>query len=231
MTSERQAAVDTLLVVDDDPINVHLVQGILEKCGYASLGALDGETCLRQARTHQPDLVLLDISMPKMDGLAACRALKAAENTAHIPVIFVTANTGDEVLQEAFAAGAADYVHKPVRQVELRVRIEAVLAQVAAARRLAEEEMLKAALETAGGVCHELNQPLQAVMGAVQLQLMDADPSQPLYAALSGIDGHVRRMGEITRKLMQITRYRTRPYFNGIDILDLDGSTQEPNQK
>jgi CheY-like chemotaxis protein len=231
LTSEQQAAVDTLLVVDDDPVNVQMVVRILDKSGYATFTAADGEECLRQARAHGPDLILLDISMPNMDGLAACRALKADEKTAHIPIIFVTAQSGEEVLEEAFEAGAADYVHKPIRQVELRVRIEAALAQVAAARRRAEKETLKAVLETAGGVCHELNQPLQAVMGAVQLQLMDVDPSLPLHAALSEIDEHVRRMGEITRKLMKITRYRTRPYLDGIQILDLEGSTENSPKK
>ena len=211
LTSERQAAAHTLLVVDDNSVNVQLYVKILAKHGYATLTAADGEECLRQARTYQPDLILLDISMPNMDGRAACRTLKADEKTAHIPIIFVTARAGDEALEKAFEAGAADYVHKPIRQVELRVRIEASLAQVAAARRQAEKETLKAVLETAGGVCHELNQPLQAVMGAVQLQLMDVDPSHPLHAALRHIDGQVRRMGEITRKLMTITHYRTRP--------------------
>lgn len=231
LTSLKAGAVDTLLVVDDEPINVQLVVRILDRCGYATLTAGDGEACLCQARAHQPDLILLDISMPKMDGLAACRALKADEKTAHIPVIFVTSSTGDEILQEAFAAGATDYVHKPVWQVELRVRIEAALAQVAAARRLADEETLKAVLETAGGVCHELNQPLQAVMGAVQLQLMDVDPSLPLHGALTEIDRDVRRMGEITRKLTKITRYRTRPYLDGVQILDIEESATKPNKK
>lgn len=228
LTSELQAAVGTLLVVDDNPVNVLLYVKILAKNSYSTLTAADGEECLRQARTHRPDLILLDINMPNMDGLAACRALKADEKTAQIPIIFVTTHTGDEILKEAFAAGAADYVHKPIRQVELRVRIEAALAQVAAARRQVEKESLKAVLETAGGVCHELNQPLQAIMGTVQLQLMDVDPSQPLHAALSDIDRHARRMGEITRKLMQITRYRTRPYLDGIQILDIEGSIDKP---
>lgn len=228
MTSEQHAVADTLLVVDDNPVNVQLASSILNKSGYATLTAADGEECLRQARAHQPDLILLDINMPNLDGLAACKALKADDRTAHIPIIFVTARTGDEILEEAFEAGAADYVHKPIRQVELRVRIEAALAQVAAARRQVEKETLKAVLETAGGVCHELNQPLQTVMGAVQLQLMDVDPSQPIYAALNEIDGQVRRMGEITRKLMKITRYRTRPYIDGVQILDIEESTEQP---
>lgn len=231
LTSEQRTAEDTLLVVDDDPINVQIYVNILAKSGYATLCATDGEECLRQARTHRPDLILLDINMPNMDGLAACRVLKADEKTAPIPIIFVTAHTDDEALREAFDAGAADYVHKPIRQVELKVRIEAALAQVAATRRQVEKESLKAVLETAGGVCHELNQPLQAIMGTVQLQLMDLDPAQPLHATLSDIDRHARRIGEITRKLMQITRYRTRPYLDGVQILDIEGSTETSFKK
>lgn len=120
----------TVLVVEDHPANMKLVVLLLEKAGYAVLQADDAERGLALAREHRPDLVLMDIQLPGVDGLAATRRLKADPQTAGIKVVALTAfaMTGDE--RRVFDAGCDDYISKPVRYREL---LDAVQRQLAGA--------------------------------------------------------------------------------------------------
>lgn len=217
------------MIVEDDPICSEFARAMLVDAGYGICAARDGRQCLEQVSECLPDLILMDVSMPGMDGIQACRQLKAGATCKHIPVIFVTGNTDDQTLEAAFDAGGSDYVLKPVRRVELLARVRTALAQRRMSLKLAEEEKLKGVLETAGGVCHELNQPLQFVLGAVQLLMLDVSPDSSLYANLDTIRARIEQMGEITRKLAEITRLRTRKYVGGKDIIDIDQSISGSN--
>lgn len=212
----------TVLAVEDDPITLKIITAMLENAGYQSHSAADGRQCLDMVRTVCPDAILMDIVMPVMDGMEVCRQLKEDETLAQIPIIFVTSSADDQTLQAAFDAGCSDFVRKPISRVELLARVQSVLAQRRAARKMAEDQKLKGMLETAGGVCHELNQPLQYILGAVQILMMDTPPEDPAYQSLEHIFERVSRMGEITRKLTAITQYRTRKYAGGHEILDID---------
>lgn len=216
----------TILVADDDPIVIQLLTHMLTEAGYEADAVSDGQQCLERVAQAQPDLILMDISMPEMDGVTACRRLKEMPGLEHIPVVFVTSNADDETLEGAFAAGGSDYVRKPVNRVELLVRVGSVLAQQEALEKLAEKERLKAALETAGGVCHSLNQPLQYVLGAVQILMMDLDPDDQMYKQLDKVRVKLEQIGDITSKMARITQYQTRAHAGGQIILDIDKSIQ-----
>lgn len=104
---------DTVLIVDDTPTNVAMMAGLL-KGKYATKVATNGEKALALAAAQdRPDLILLDIDMPGMDGYEVCRRLKANSSTTDIPVIFLTARTEAEDEQKGFQCGAVDYIHKP----------------------------------------------------------------------------------------------------------------------
>jgi CheY-like chemotaxis protein len=217
----------TILVVDDEEINIEVVASILNANGYIVEKAQSGQSCLKAARRSRPDLILLDINMPGMSGIEVCGHLKRDLKTRAIPVIFVTSNTDDEILAAAFDAGCNDYVHKPVNRIELIARINVALLQRTSAQQLAEDEKLKGVLETAGGVCHELNQPLQYILGSIQLMMMEISDTDPLHESLVKVMQQVERIGAITRKLMEITRYKTRLYADGKSILDIEQSSQK----
>jgi len=117
-----------ILIVDDMPANLGLVVDSLADQGFRVLVALDGEEALERAQFSQPDLILLDVKMPGIDGFETCRRLKMNERTRDISVIFMTSLTGIEDLVEGFAAGGADYVTKPVRIDEMMARISTHLA-------------------------------------------------------------------------------------------------------
>ena len=116
-----------ILVVDDEPINIDVLTGLLKQ-DYRLIVAKNGARALKAAQSGNPDLVLLDIMMPDMDGYEVCRRLKADESTRDIPVIFITAmnQTDDEAL--GFELGAADYITKPVSPPILRARVKTQLA-------------------------------------------------------------------------------------------------------
>ena len=114
----------TVLIVEDEPKNLKLVRDLLQRFGYATIEAADGEQGITLARTKQPDLILMDVMMPKMDGLEATRILKADAVTKDIPIIALTsyAMKGDK--EKALEAGCNRYIAKPVDIKELLRLIE-----------------------------------------------------------------------------------------------------------
>ncbi len=213
----------TLLVVDDSPVSSMLVSLILKKhSDYCTVRVWDGQACIKKAKEVKPDLILLDIQMPGMNGIEVCKVLKKDERTRDIPVIFVTASTDNETLKEAFESGGNDYVRKPVNKIELLARIKSVLLHKKMEKKLMEEEKLKGVLEMAGGICHELNQPMQVVSGYSELLLMDIEKDNSAYPYIKMIKEQTDEMGSITKKLMRITKYETRDYIEGSRIIDID---------
>lgn len=118
-----------LLLVDDEPTNLQVLRHVLQ-ADYRLLFATDGARALQVAREQQPQLILLDIMMPGMDGYAVCRALKADPATAGIPVIFVTALNDSQDETAGFDAGAVDYITKPVSPPVVRARVRNHLSLV-----------------------------------------------------------------------------------------------------
>jgi CheY-like chemotaxis protein len=215
----------TVLVVEDDPIARKLVSSILGEAGHRVRSATNGRECLASLDQVKPDVILMDVKMPELDGFEACRRIKADSNYDAIPVVFVTSCTDDATLEAAFNAGGRDYIRKPINRVELlsRLRLAYELQQTQLKRM--ETEKLNGVLETAGGVCHKLNQPLQYILGAIQLLLMDLDIEDKMYPQLDAVRDKVEKMGEITRNLAEITRYRTKAHAGGQHIIDIEDSS------
>ncbi|WP_119067623.1 response regulator [Aggregatilinea lenta] len=115
--------VHRILVVEDNPDNRILITDILETLGYITLVAEDGESGLTMAQTERPDLILMDLSLPKLDGWAVAKQLKDEDGMAHIPIIALTAHAmvGDREL--ALRAGCDDYVAKPINLHELESKL------------------------------------------------------------------------------------------------------------
>ena len=129
MTIDTQDHRPRLLLVDDEPTNLQLLRQVLQ-ADYRLLFATDGARALQLAKEQRPDLILLDIMMPGMDGYAVCQALKRQPLTAHIPVIFVTALTDTQDETRGFDVGAVDYITKPVSPPVVRARVRTQLSLV-----------------------------------------------------------------------------------------------------
>ena len=115
---------ESILIVDDTPANVEVMSAYLTMSGFQVLAARNGETGLRIARREQPDLILLDVLLPGMDGFEVCRRLKADRQTREIPVIFMTVVTRTEDKVTGFVAGGVDYITKPFQREEVLARVE-----------------------------------------------------------------------------------------------------------
>jgi signal transduction histidine kinase len=165
-----------ILVVDDLPQNLQVVGAMLRAAGYQVVPATSGEQALRFARNPSPDLVLLDVMMPDMEGFEVCRRLKAAPETAAIPVIFLTAAVETGRIVQGFGAGAVDYVTKPFNSAELLARVRTHLelkhsreTLERAARQLRSLDNEKN--EFLGIVAHDLKNPICSFIGIAQYVL------------------------------------------------------------
>jgi signal transduction histidine kinase len=180
MTTDSPAAGASILVVDDTVENLQLLSSMLHAHGYEVRPVTNGRDALMAARTDPPELVLLDVSMPEMDGYEVCARLKESEGLRDIPVIFLTAlsSTADKV--KAFQVGGADYVTKPfqIDEVLARIRVHVALrrsklALLASYERLQGLEALREDLVQM--VVHDMRSPLSALIQL--LSLIQTDPA------------------------------------------------------
>jgi DNA-binding response OmpR family regulator len=118
-----------ILAADDDEDILALVTFRLERSGYTVLQARDGEEALQLAVSASPDLAVLDVMMPKLDGFELTRRLRADEATRRMPIILLTAKAQDGDVERGFDVGADDYVRKPFSPQELRARVQAILGR------------------------------------------------------------------------------------------------------
>ncbi|WP_246844144.1 response regulator, partial [Hydrocoleum sp. CS-953] len=113
-----------ILIVDDNPTNLSVLSEALRGAGFRFRVAIDGESALTLVERNQPELILLDVQMPGIDGFETCRRLKENHATASIPIIFTTALTDRESKAKGFALGAVDYIPKPFDQGEVIARVK-----------------------------------------------------------------------------------------------------------
>jgi two-component system alkaline phosphatase synthesis response regulator PhoP len=118
-----------ILVVDDEIYIVHILDFSLGMEGYEVVTALDGEQALEKMKTERPDLIVLDIMMPKLDGYEVCKTIKSSPDTAHVPVILLSAKGRNVDQKMGFDVGADDYITKPFSPRKLVERINQLLGQ------------------------------------------------------------------------------------------------------
>jgi DNA-binding response OmpR family regulator len=119
-----------VLVAEDEPDIRGLITYSLEFAGYTVVQALNGEQAVEKAEKEQPDLILLDVRMPKMTGYDACKKLKSQDSTKHIPIVFLSARGQDSEIQYGRELGAEEYIIKPFAPDALQERVKAILARL-----------------------------------------------------------------------------------------------------
>jgi diguanylate cyclase (GGDEF)-like protein/PAS domain S-box-containing protein len=206
-----QAVTGKLLIIDDNPINLGVVVEHLEQAGYEVLVALDGEEALKRAAYSRPDLILLDVMMPGIDGFGTCRRLKADPVTADIPVIFMTAldDVSDKVA--AFQAGGVDYVSKPFQPEELLARVRTHLALRRAQLALAERNE---ALETEIGARRDAEAALRSSEQSFRRLFETADDGIAL------LDPELGTIIDVNTRMLDLVR-RSRGEMIGRSFVDM----------
>ncbi|MHC4641759.1 MAG: response regulator [Planctomycetota bacterium] len=127
ITEKDQAGIPTVLVVDDNQENLELLQAYLEDIDCEAISARDGLEALDIISSNAPDLILLDVMMPKMSGFEVCKRLKNDPNTSDIPIIMVTALNEFGDIERGIDSGTDDFISKPVNKLELLTRVRTML--------------------------------------------------------------------------------------------------------
>ncbi|HKY52372.1 MAG TPA: response regulator [Candidatus Limnocylindria bacterium] len=201
----------TVLAVDDEPANLDFLSRRLIALGCAVLQASSGEQALAIAERENPDLILLDVMMPGIDGWETCRRLKKNEGTAGIPVIFVTAADQTEDVVKGFEAGGVDYIAKPVEALELAARVRSTLftKRLQDELRASNQELRKverSRQELIGMLGHDIRNLANSVVAFLQLVGMgQLDPARPEFAELLALsESNVSEMLRMVNALLDV---------------------------
>ena len=152
-----------ILVIDDLPENVFMLKDRLEHEGYGVLTAYNGKSGIEKAQNEVPDLILLDVMMPDINGFEVCKTLVSDSRTSDIPIILVTAKTDAEDIKEGLDAGANDYIKKPINKIELLARVKSELKLSDANKLLVEVEKRNTFFATVVTANHKIKQPLTLI--------------------------------------------------------------------
>jgi two-component system, sensor histidine kinase and response regulator len=206
-----------ILVVDDQPVNVQLLKRKLEREGIKVVAAFTGQEALEIVPKEKPDLILLDVMMPDMDGIDVCQRLQEKEDTRSIPIIFITARSSKESKLEGLAVGAVDYITKPIDLDETLARVQTQLRFVAINREMVDlqrrlQEARRAATIGAvtQGIAHNLNNLLGVVLG--YLDLIKAHYNKPEFVKKNAehVESAVQRIVNIIKQLSSLV-VKSRP--------------------
>ena len=176
---------ETILVVDDTPTNLQVMVGFLAAHGYRTIIAEDGTEAVEQVVRSRPDMILLDVAMPEMDGFEACRRIKALPGAKEIPVLFLTARTEISDKLKGFEVGAVDYITKPIQKEEVIARVETHLLLVEQKRQV--QAMLEQRQRFMRIAAHDLRNLLAVVSGYAEFGLVKANGQQDLAGAFGRI--------------------------------------------
>lgn len=226
-------AVPKILVIDDNPKNLDLLSALLDAQGFVMLFALDGTRGIQRAESGQPDLILLDIMMPHIDGFETCRQLKANAKTREIPVIFMTALTDIANKVKGFDLGAVDYITKPIQPEEVVARVNTHLKLQRLQQELQktiarEREANKLKTRFVSVASHELRTPLAQILYASNFleefgeQIAAAQKTQ-LFAT---IERAVNQMTKILNDMLILSRQETGKFEFAPQLTDVQDFCQ-----
>ncbi len=225
------SAAPTILIVDDQPINVQLLKRKLEREGMRVAAAYSGIEALDLVRKDKPDLILLDVMMPDMDGIEVCQRLQASDDTRSIPVIFVTARTSKEGKIEGLNVGAVDYITKPIDLDETLARVQTQLRFVSInremldlQRRLVDARRASTIGAVTQGIAHNLNNLLGVVMGHLDLIKAYYDKPEQVKKNAHHVEEAIGRIVSIIKQLSLLLVKTNPPLAKGNLQRLLEGS-------
>jgi len=215
-----------ILVVDDLPENVFLLQDRLETEGFEILTAYDGKSGINKAISELPDLILLDVMMPEMNGIEVCKTLVNNPSTTCIPIILVTAKSGAEDTKEGLEAGAFDYIKKPFNKVELLARINSALKLSEVQKKYLEVEQKNTFVATVVTANHKIKQPLTLMSlssAALKREInKEVISKEAILKRLNYIDTAIKEISDVLNQLHLIKKPVFSDYVKDIKMVDCE---------
>lgn len=193
-----------ILIVDDEPITLEILEGHLIRDGYDIIFASGGVEAIEKLEQTEPDVILLDIMMPDMDGYAVCQRLKSDKRWQNIPIILVTALSDKRDLARGLEAGADDFINKPVHNIELRARVKSML------RIKKQYDSLQSTLQLredmAHMIVHDMRTPLNVVSGLCEWMLTRASTSPENLNDIKKIQSQTQYMNEFLNDMLILAK-------------------------
>lgn len=223
-----------ILVVDDRPDNVYFLQSRLQAENFLVITAFSGPEGIEKAKTSKPDLILLDIMMPGMDGYEVCKILTNDEETKDIPIILVTAKVDSNDVAEGLKVGAFDYIKKPFDKIELIARINSALRYSEMKKKAIKHEKYQIFEATVFTANHEIKQPLTTMSLAInaikrELQKEQID-KQIISEKISYLEEGVKKITDVLNKLNAIKYSDTKEEYDkekDVRMLSVDDLKRE----
>ncbi|MFA5848455.1 MAG: hybrid sensor histidine kinase/response regulator [Bacteroidales bacterium] len=223
----------TVLIVDDVDANVLLLKLLISKVGYKTLTAFNGRDALEIIEKHRPDLILLDIMMPIMDGHEVARRLREMPDKAEIPIIFLSALNSTEDIVQGFKLGAADYVSKPFNKDELLTRINHQVSLIAAKRLISRqtEELRKTIIgrdKLYSVIAHDLRAPIASIrmvmevlIAGIKRESIDEDMYELLIMANRLTDDSFTLLDNLLKWTKSQTGRLNTVFQDNVDVMNL----------
>jgi two-component system cell cycle response regulator len=220
-----------ILVVDDLPENVFMLQDRLEQEGYEVITAYNGKSGIEKAQNEKPDLILLDVMMPDINGFEVCKTLVNDSRTSDIPIIFVTAKTDAEDIKEGLDAGAYDYIKKPINKIELLARVKSELKLSDANKLLVEVEKRNTFFATVVTANHKIKQPLTLISlssAAIKRELKNDDISKDIVLEkIKYIDLAITEITAVLDQLNKIKEPVISDYTKTVKMIQIEEETPD----
>ena len=207
----------SILVVDDEPDNFDVIETLLSEQNYQLHYAANGKSAIASLEAFQPDLILMDVMMPEMDGIEVCKWIKASELWQTVPIIMVTALSSKTDMANCLNAGADDFISKPINSIELRARVHSMLRikqqydniQTLSHIQANTINILESTLNELRGtlasrMSHELNTPLNGIIGTIAMLKEDIESMDiaEIHEMLGWADESARRLESLTKKFL-----------------------------
>jgi len=220
-----------ILVVDDDPNFSLMVQDLLVDQGYRAEVRSDGPSCLEYCQNHTPDLILLDVRMPGMNGFDVCARLKAELRTAAIPIMLLTGLSEPENKIRGFSLGIFHYLTKPFKNEELLARIANILGRQNLLRQTVEESKVTTVRQLSVSLADRITNPLSGIMACCQLLSKNIQHPEKVIEIVEKIKEAVDEIYSALLKLTTAERIESARYSQDIEMIDLEKLSGEEKKE
>ncbi|MDD3044085.1 MAG: response regulator [Candidatus Delongbacteria bacterium] len=219
-----------IMIVDDEPLNLRIIDSMLTMDNYRTLMLKDPADAEETAVLNQPDLILLDVSMPGISGFDICKRLKSNSMTSKIPVIFLSGQNSSEYVIKGLESGAQDYIAKPFSAPELLARVRTQIELKIMVEKMIEAEQIKALHAAMVSQNHNLNQLTTSILGQaeiLELLIKKENVTSKFTESILEIEKAALGIDKIIKKFTKLSRIKYEKYSEKTDMLDLGESFDE----